>query len=423
MHRKNERQAQIELSGYFPYMHVQRFGGVWRPFNQTATGHVETIRKFNEMQKNEGVEDPVLEAAVCQGIALKYIRDGYSLENISRGVPALGGQVNANAIYDAIGYQGMYRGSLGAIEAMKEMGCMEVANDSNFKQLRLNLLLDRIKENAGNGANLFYIVGACHGTVGSTRYDDAAHAFVIAKVGNAWKFFEAQRGEVTFAKAKDNLGNLLNWLMEEAHEGTLRELVEKKPVQVRVESTGLTTTRFYDGYTLGVYKDNRLINENKIDTSMPPPIPQRPFKSNPVDQLPVSTGPSQHQPVSTSTSVGPSIPSPPPPQMNQLPAQKQTMIPSQNQPTFQTPSVQISYHHARLLQEKQKTQLNHNEFVRSIDAMLEHQNKNRASPLPANEARVLILSYIKFLKGKDKRFQNFTSDDYYNYKMQPKHKL
>ncbi|RDI46046.1 hypothetical protein [Aquicella lusitana] len=241
---------ETRLNGYYPYQFVQEFGGEWIPFNQNVTGHVATLRLFQTLQKKHGLPGPVEDAAACQGISLLYVENGCSMKGLSTGTPDEQ-SVNPRLLAKAVNYQAKYSGTQGSRKAMTEpsgINCTAIQLDPRPLEMKLDKILQRIEDAAKQlNGGVFYLTGYCEGMVNRRHYE-AAHAFIIAFDGNRWKFFEAQRGEVSFKTFED----FRKWIDKESRYGTLRELRERIPIQVR----GDGLTRKYTDYTLDIYSPN-----------------------------------------------------------------------------------------------------------------------------------------------------------------------
>lgn len=242
MQRSIQSQS-YNLSGYSGYQFVREFKGIWVPFNQTTAGYVGVLSIFKTVQKRHHLPDRVTDAAACQGISLKYIENGCSLRNLSTASPE-SGKIHPASLAAAVNYQAKCSGTLEARQALTDpdgkIQCQSLSVDNYPRKWALNQILNRIAESNGN---VFYLTGYCTGLAWGKVYE-GAHAFVITRKGNAWRFFEAQRGEVVFSCFDD----FSAWIMKESLSGSLKDLNTLRPVEVKPD-----VIRYYHAYTLDIY--------------------------------------------------------------------------------------------------------------------------------------------------------------------------
>ncbi|GEM_PF-4845881 len=244
--QRSSNSTGFDLMGYKPYQFVGEFNGTWVPFNQTETGYVGILNLFKAIQKRHRLPNPTEDAAACQGITLLYVENDCSMKALSTAKPELGG-IKPKALAEGVNYQARYSGTVEARDAMTDpkgkIKCKMLGADKYPHRIDITEIFDSIEKSEGN---VFFITGYCDGRANGLSYD-AAHAFVIANDGQRWKFFEAQRGEVSFGSFKE----LKAWFNKEATQGTLQEFGARYPVEVRQG-----VTRRYTDCTLDVYKKN-----------------------------------------------------------------------------------------------------------------------------------------------------------------------
>lgn len=229
--RFNLNNQPLNLNGYKPYHANELYGGEWIPFNQVVSGH----------------------SSSCQGLALFYIENNCCMQSV------LAKSDNSKAYLPAATRYQQRAGTIeqGRMELLNPSGkikCSLVSIDMLPREFSLTTIIKRIEASQGN---IFFLTGYLQDHSDGKILYEAAHAMVIANVGNRWKFFEGLRGEVTFP----TLECLTEWLKVEARDGVLKEFTSEKPVEIKVN-----LYRRYTNYSLDIYVKDFSLNQKEKPT-------------------------------------------------------------------------------------------------------------------------------------------------------------